>query len=269
MGRRLESEKLSGFAYRLNAAQENAIIATAFNPHRFFKALFEEEMHDFATEPDGDTVYNDIEVFISRRGRYFGALKGGHNGENHNHNDVGNFVVYKDGAPVIIDVGTLEYTKKTFSSERYTIWALQSSFHNLPEIGGMMEHEWKDYHSDRFEKLGDGKAFVGFAGAYPEEIRPEICERTIEISEAGVAVSDRVKSGYDIVFNFMLCKEPTVDGDTVSLGNATLVFEGAKKIVCEKVDLSGSPLLMNVWGEDHLYRLRVTPEGEDLMLRIS
>ena len=33
------------------------------------------------------------------------ALKGGHNAESHNHNDVGNFIVYRNGKPVLIDVG--------------------------------------------------------------------------------------------------------------------------------------------------------------------
>ena len=33
------------------------------------------------------------------------AVKGGHNGEHHNHNDVGSFVVASDGVPVIVDAG--------------------------------------------------------------------------------------------------------------------------------------------------------------------
>ena len=268
MGRRLKSEKLMGFAYRLNVAQENALIVNAHSPHRYFKALLTEEMHDFAADEDGDVIYNDIEVFISRRGKYVAALKGGHNGESHNHNDVGNFVVYKDGEPVVIDAGALEYTKKTFSVERYTIWAMQSSFHNLPEIGGVMEHEWKDYHSDEFKKLGDGSAFVSYTGVYPVEIRPEICQRTLSVSASGVTVCDRVKSPYDVIFNVMLCREPSIEGGVVSLGNATLVFDGAKSIVCEKVDLTGSPLLMNAWGGEYLYRLRVVPEDESVTVKI-
>ena len=33
------------------------------------------------------------------------AAKGGHNAESHNHNDVGHFIVYADGRPVLIDIG--------------------------------------------------------------------------------------------------------------------------------------------------------------------
>lgn len=269
MGRRLHSEMLTGFAYRLNIAQENAIVGTAFNPHRFIKGLLKEETHDTAERKDGDVVFEDIEVFISRRGNYFAALKGGHNGESHNHNDVGNVIVYKNEEPVLIDAGTMEYVRKTFSRERYLIWTMQSSFHNLPEIGGVMEHEWKEYHSDEFKKLDDGKAFISYTGAYPEEVRPEKCSRTVVVSENGVIVEDEVKSPYGVVMNFMICREPQISGGEVSLGNATLSFCGAEKIEVEKVDLTPSPLLMNAWGEDRLFRLRVTPTGEKLTLKIS
>ena len=39
------------------------------------------------------------------------SAKGGNNGESHNHNDVGSFVLYCDGKPAVIDVGTGVYEK--------------------------------------------------------------------------------------------------------------------------------------------------------------
>ena len=64
------------------------------------------------------------------------AVKGGHNAEHHNHNDVGSFVVASDGVPVIVDVGRPTYTATTFGPDRYSIWTMQSSWHNVPEIAG-------------------------------------------------------------------------------------------------------------------------------------
>lgn len=66
----------------------------------------------------------------------FLAAKGGHNGESHNHNDIGSFIVGLDGRPVIIDVGVETYSRKTFSAQRYEIWTMQSGHHNLPTING-------------------------------------------------------------------------------------------------------------------------------------
>jgi hypothetical protein len=59
----------------------------------------------------------------SAQGLYL-AAQGGHNGQSHNHNDVGNFMVYADGMPAIIDVGVETYTSKTFSPQRYDIWTM-------------------------------------------------------------------------------------------------------------------------------------------------
>ena len=64
------------------------------------------------------------------------ATKGGHNAEHHNHNDVGSFLVASDGVPVIVDAGRPTYTLATFGPDRYSIWTMQSSWHNVPEIGG-------------------------------------------------------------------------------------------------------------------------------------
>ncbi|MEO5535850.1 MAG: heparinase II/III family protein [Pseudolysinimonas sp.] len=64
------------------------------------------------------------------------AVKGGHNGENHNHNDVGSFIVASDGVPVIVDAGRPTYTAATFGPDRYDIWTMQSSWHNVPEVRG-------------------------------------------------------------------------------------------------------------------------------------
>ena len=80
----------------------------------------------------------------SRQGLYF-AAKGGHNDESHNHNDVGHFIVYKDGKPLIIDVGVETYTRKTFSTQRYEIWTMQSAYHSLPTIDGVMQSAGKHF----------------------------------------------------------------------------------------------------------------------------
>ena len=78
----------------------------------------------------------------ARRGSADGltlAVKGGHNGEHHNHNDVGSFVVASDGVPVIVDAGRPTYTAQTFGPDRYDIWTMQSSWHNVPEIDGVAQ----------------------------------------------------------------------------------------------------------------------------------
>lgn len=89
-----------------------------------------------------DVWLPSVQVLVARRsagasGGLTLTVKGGHNDEHHNHNDVGSFVVARDGVPVIVDAGRPTYTRQTFSSARYDIWTMQSAWHNVPEVGGV------------------------------------------------------------------------------------------------------------------------------------
>ena len=67
------------------------------------------------------------------------AVKGGHNGESHNHNDLGNFVVYSDGKPLFIDAGVGAYTKRYFGPGRYDVWHTCSDYHNCATFNGVTQ----------------------------------------------------------------------------------------------------------------------------------
>lgn len=92
------------------------------------------ELHD----PSPRSQFLDrLEILTTREtgGRTSGlalVAKGGHNGEPHNHNDVGSFIVASDGVPVIIDAGTGTYTRESFGPSRYKAWFTRSNFHNTP-----------------------------------------------------------------------------------------------------------------------------------------
>jgi hypothetical protein len=67
------------------------------------------------------------------------ALKGGHNNEHHNHNDVGSFVVVLDDKPLLIDPGGEVYTARTFSRRRYESNVLNSFGHPVPMVNGKLQ----------------------------------------------------------------------------------------------------------------------------------
>ena len=135
------------------------------------------------------------------------AAKGGHNGESHNHNDVGHFVVYLDGAPLFVDAGVEAYTAKTFSDRRYEIWTMQSAYHAVPTIGGVMQapgRAWGATEVDWHADAGQAQLDLNLANAYPpgagllrwqRRIRLErgcrvLVEETFELADARpVAVS--------------------------------------------------------------------------------
>lgn len=67
------------------------------------------------------------------------ALKGGHNNEHHNHNDLGSFVVVVGDRPVLLDPGAEVYTARTFSSRRYESNLLNSFGHPVPVVAGKLQ----------------------------------------------------------------------------------------------------------------------------------
>ena len=67
------------------------------------------------------------------------ALKGGHNNEHHNHNDVGSFVVALGARTPLVDPGSETYTARTFSSKRYDSRVLNSFGHPVPLVAGKLQ----------------------------------------------------------------------------------------------------------------------------------
>lgn len=96
------------------------------------------------------------------------AIKGGTNGEPHNHNDVGSFFYLAGDEFLLTDLGAGEYTKNYFGAGRYDILCNSSLGHSVPIIGGKKQKEGAAYRASEFRADGNGTTWVEFAGAYEE-----------------------------------------------------------------------------------------------------
>lgn len=67
------------------------------------------------------------------------AVKGGHNDEPHNHNDLGHVTVHAGGENILCDLGAGVYTKAYFSDERDEIVNISSRYHSVPIINGQVQ----------------------------------------------------------------------------------------------------------------------------------
>jgi hypothetical protein len=90
------------------------------------------------------TWFSDAGVLVCRpaegvKGRFGAALKGGHNAEHHNHNDVGSYSVILDGVAVLADPGAEVYQSSTFDSRRYQSPANNSLGHPVPRVAGKLQ----------------------------------------------------------------------------------------------------------------------------------
>jgi hypothetical protein len=125
----------------------------------------------------------------SAQGLYLAAW-GAHNAQSHNHNDVGNFVVFVDGQPALVDVGAPTYTAQTFSRRRYELWPMQSAWHNLPTINGVMQDAGRKFAARNVRYSTDAKQAsltMDIAAAYPETAAVKSWHRTVRLNR-GTAV---------------------------------------------------------------------------------
>ncbi len=133
----------------------------------------------------------DLQVMISRDKQgttdgWFIAAKGGNNDESHNHNDIGNYVVYYDGEPLLIDVGRGTYTRKTFSSRRYEIWYNCSDYHNVPTINGYTQSPGPKFQATRVDyKEGNGFSEISLdiSKSYPDSAGINSWKRTVRLNK--------------------------------------------------------------------------------------
>ena len=152
----------------------------------------------------------NVQIRLLRKNNAVLCCKGGHNDESHNHNDVGSFILYLDREPEIIDAGTLTYTGKTFSHERYQLWYTRSAYHNVPRIGEYEQAAGRSFQADAFTRLENG-AVIQFASAYPQEAGVQKLQRTFCMEENGsVSLTDEIAlhKAQSVAWTFLLRNQP-------------------------------------------------------------
>jgi hypothetical protein len=95
--------------------------------------------------------FEDVQFLICRsvdgsENKMAATFKGGHNGVNHNHNDLGSFTVAVSDKYLICDPGLEIYTNRTFSKDRYQSNLLNSFGHPVPVVAGELQLPEKDAH---------------------------------------------------------------------------------------------------------------------------
>ena len=208
-----------------------------------------------------DVWLSDLQIMTARRGNLFVAMKGGTNGESHNHNDVGSFIVYDNG-PLFIDPGVGEYTAKTFSKDRYEIWTMQSQYHNLPQINGYDQKDGKSYAA-KVVSHKNGLLTLDIAGAYPTEAAIKSWKRTISSEKNGITcIEDYELSEYHQPTRLMFI---ALSPDALKhIHFDASQMEANIEDISDKLD----PLLQGMWGHQ-MYRIILTAKSTKLKNQIK
>ena len=215
--------------------------------------------------------FEGIQVMSARQAAdsadgFFLACKGGHNAESHNHNDVGSFVLYNNGTPIIVDAGVETYTRKTFGPDRYDIWTMCSDYHNLPDINGVTQRNTKIFAARdvRYATENDVSMMsLDIAGAYPPEAQAESYIRMFRFDRAAKSItitdSFRIsKAEKPLVMHLMFADEPTLSDGVLTVNGVTIRCDSDFFTArLEAIPLTDAKIRRD-WGRDALYRVLFT-----------
>ena len=209
----------------------------------------------------------DIQVMVSRdqeaskKGFYI-AAKAGHNQESHNHNDVGSFMVFYNGKPVLIDVGAGTYSKDYGKS-----WVISSAYHNmLPIVNGQVQITGRKYAASAVSYNSDSHKIVfkqDISKTYNEDLGMRKWERTITHNKGkSIVIADNFDFSTtkdSIILPMMLASKPdvTLPGKMIiKIGDAesiTISFDQQQfELAVEEINIQDAKI-SHTWGST-IYR---------------
>lgn len=269
-GKAVDSDELKGFAalMRESSASSRKSSTLPHNGRDIFRTLasiaIDKELQQAvpAHESRPLTWYPETEFcYLTTREGLFLAAKGGYNDESHNHNDAGTCSVWINQTPVLIDAGVGTYTRQTFSSERYSIWTMQSNYHNLPMINGVPQKYGKAYKATEV-KAGKNTFSANIATAYPAEAKVKRWIRAYTVKGKQARISDTFQldeAAAPNLVNFLTwgevdCSRKGTVSIRVKNVKAALQYDADKFDVAVEPIRLPDPRLSKVWGET-IYRL--------------
>lgn len=146
------------------------------------------------------------------------AVKGGNNGEPHNHNDVGTFIYYKNNECIFEDLGAGEYTQDYFSQNRYQIFCNSSFSHNVPIVNNQGQKEGINYKCTNC-KYSQNKLILNISKAYDVDDLKSL-KRTYYFDNNKLKIIDEFEfNNIDIIERFVTQIKPLIKNEFVLIEN--------------------------------------------------
>lgn len=239
--------------------------------------------------PGWGTYLPSVQIMVARQtpGSSAGltlAAKGGHNGEHHNHRDVGSVVVAVDGVPLLVDAGQPTYTAQTFGPDRYQIRAMQSAWHSVPAPFGLEQGTGSSFAATVVQEPTpeEPTLALGLGAAYGLDHAEQWIRTSLMNRELGnVVIDDRwnlaatpPEGTPDVDITYLVAGAVRVGTDATatitSVGIPTvsspvglrLRWKPATAVVLVDEWLLDDPLLSDIWGAK-LTRLRFRMPAEN------
>lgn len=234
-------------------------------PHfsRLLMRLFHPATEIAAQEKNERDVWlPDLQLRVYERGGMILCAKGGHNGESHNHNDIGSFMLYVNGEPEVLDAGNMTYTAKTFADERYTLFNTRSSYHNLPIVGRHEQLPGTQYCAADVTCLPDGLA-LDIAGAYGEAAGVTRLHRSLRLAGDALTLREHIMlaRAQEVDWVFMLRHQPDIQPGCVTAGGVKLMFNPVLHAHAEEIPVNDARMAQCFPGS--IWRLMLSAQAKD------
>lgn len=284
-GKRIGSPSMMNFAATDFKADGELLLSKEINLFYHVQNAFTvAEMLEYKPMPSAeisDIFYESVGVLISHDDNLFLAVKAGNNADNHNHNDTGSFTIYKNGKPFLIDVGVGTYTAKTFSPQRYELWPMQSAYHNLPTINGIMQKDGKEFCATdvKYEFEADSSSIsMDIANAYPKEARISSYKRSVKFKKnESITITDdfefEVGTG-EVVLSLMTYERPIVCDNIINVGTLGSITVSSSNISTTPLSIITEEIMIDdarlgiAW-KHNIYRTLVTIKEGPVKLTIA
>ncbi len=214
-----------------------------------------------SSKPDLWHYFKNAGILVSRAAdgdeSYFSlAVKGGNNGEHHNHNDIGSFVIARDGLPVITDPGIPFYSWKNFQAKtRYQNRINNSYGHPVPVVDGKLQGVGKKFRGKiiKTDFTAEKSIIVlDLRAAYPPECDLKKLERSFihDRIAKSMTLTDTVEFKSPRTFGAALVTYLPVkqDGDRAEIGGLDIQFNTAsgklkfkEEVIDEKMRTPAQP----------------------------
>ena len=179
-----------------------------------------------AEEERSCEYFKDAAWYINKTEKYDLAAKAGTNGESHNHNDIGAFIINAGGRNMITDPGRGEYTADYFSEARYKYFAPSALAHSVPIINGTLQKEGAD-HRGEITSADEKRLVMELAGAYECDGLTSL-ERTFGFSENGISLTDKMSFKdipESVTEHFVTEAEPELSDGGIKIGGSMLLYD--------------------------------------------
>ena len=268
-GKATDSKDMMSFAAYLNAREKGK--KHVFSGRDIFRTLENLKCYPELKSTRADLpVYKNVWYpqtefcYMRRDNGFFLATKGGHNNESHNHNDIGSFILFYNQQPVFVDAGVGTYTRKTFSSKRYSIWTMQSNYHNLPLINGFSQNPGRKFQAKNVGFNAEKSTFsLDISKAYPSQAGIKKWKRTYKMQNSNKLL---ISESFEIenpqkpnIIHFLSLRKPDLSENGylkihLDEKTVTLKFDPNRfKSAIEPLKVE-DPRLVKVWGKQ-LFRI--------------